>query len=43
MSLPPSKTTFCGNNSDGKNIKEMNIIPEKKNIENKIFLNIFLN
>ena len=40
--FPPIRTIFCGKNKDGRNISEINIMPTKKNDENKKFLIIFV-
>ena len=39
--MPPNKVIFWGNNSEGKKIIDMIIIPEKKEKENKKLLIIF--
>ena len=39
ISFPPNKVIFCGNKSEGKKIIDIKIIPEKKENENKKFLN----
>jgi len=38
MIFPPNKTTLFGKKIDGKNIKEIKIIPVKKERENKKLL-----
>ena len=42
INFPPNRTTCCGKNKEGRNIIDINIIPEKKNNVNKIFFNILL-
>ena len=42
INLPPTKTIFWGKKNDGKKIMEINIIPEKKKIENIEFLIILI-
>ena len=43
INFPPYKTIFCGNNSAGRNIIEIIIIPVKKNNEKTKLLSIFKN
>ena len=38
ISLPPKITIFTGNNKEGKKIRDINVIPLKKKIENIKFL-----
>ena len=40
--FPPNSITLMGKIIAGRNIKEIKIIPEKKNRENKEFLIIFI-
>ena len=40
INLPPVNTKFCGKKSVGKNIIDIQIMPKKKIVENKIFFNI---
>ena len=42
ITLTPSITTFCGKKNAGRKINEITIIPVKKNIENIMFLIIFI-
>ena len=43
INFPPNITKYFGNINEGKNIIDIKIIPEKKNVLNKIFFNTTLN